>query len=415
MTASGQPMKLSSLFMRTVETDVVVIGGGVAGLWTLAQLRKAGYEALLLENNRLGGGQTLCSQGIIHGGMKYALGGLLSAETESIANMPETWLQCLKGQGEVDLRGVRMLSEHHYMWSERSLASRFTTFFGSKMLRGRIEAIQGDERPELLRDPSFKGNVYRLNDIVLDTYSLIETLAHAHKSRIYKVTPQNCHLEVDDRHHTKAIFITAAGTEPIRIHPRTVIFTAGRGNQELLNDTGLKTPQMQLRPLHMVMMQHADLPDLYAHCIGTSAKPRVTITTHPGHDGQKIWYIGGELAERGVERDDRLQIEEAMQEIQALFPWKSFTGARWKTLRVDRAEPAQENFLKPDNAFAQMHGNNIIGWPTKLALAPNLGQQILDLLKADQIHPSAPVLQEPLPLLFPEFGRSISDIMAGVN
>ncbi len=67
------PLKIMALKSnQTVTVDLVIIGGGVAGLWTLNRLRNAGLNAILLENSSLGGGQTMHSQGIIHSGAKYA-------------------------------------------------------------------------------------------------------------------------------------------------------------------------------------------------------------------------------------------------------------------------------------------------------------------------------------------------------
>ncbi|MFN7609893.1 MAG: FAD-dependent oxidoreductase, partial [bacterium] len=51
--------------------DVVLIGGGIAGLWLANVLQQKGYTVALLEENTLGGEQTLASQGMIHGGQKY--------------------------------------------------------------------------------------------------------------------------------------------------------------------------------------------------------------------------------------------------------------------------------------------------------------------------------------------------------
>ena len=59
-------------------TDIVIFGGGIAGLWLLDRLRIQGYQVILLESSSLGGGQTYASQGIIHGGLKYALGGSIA-------------------------------------------------------------------------------------------------------------------------------------------------------------------------------------------------------------------------------------------------------------------------------------------------------------------------------------------------
>jgi len=58
--------------MRT-ELDVLVLGGGIAGLWTLDTLHRRGYRVALLEQARLGQGQSIQAQGIVHGGGKYAL------------------------------------------------------------------------------------------------------------------------------------------------------------------------------------------------------------------------------------------------------------------------------------------------------------------------------------------------------
>jgi glycerol-3-phosphate dehydrogenase len=62
---------------QTLHIDIAIIGGGVAGLWALNQLRNRGFSAVLFEQEALGGYQTMASQGMIHGGIKYALGGRL--------------------------------------------------------------------------------------------------------------------------------------------------------------------------------------------------------------------------------------------------------------------------------------------------------------------------------------------------
>ena len=54
-----------------IKVDNLIIGGGVAALWLNAQARQAGLNTLLVAPD-LGGGQSLLSQGIIHGGTKYA-------------------------------------------------------------------------------------------------------------------------------------------------------------------------------------------------------------------------------------------------------------------------------------------------------------------------------------------------------
>ncbi|HCC44093.1 MAG TPA: FAD-binding oxidoreductase, partial [Gammaproteobacteria bacterium] len=51
--------------------DIAILGGGIAGLWLLNLLVSRGYSVVLLEKEALGAGQTIASQGMIHGGVKY--------------------------------------------------------------------------------------------------------------------------------------------------------------------------------------------------------------------------------------------------------------------------------------------------------------------------------------------------------
>ena len=67
---------------------------------------------------------------------------------------------------------------------------------------------------------------------------------------------------------------------------------------------------------------------------------------------------------------------------------------RWATLRVDRAEPLQSGLSRPDNAFVADEGRLLVGWPTKLALAPDFADRVINSLERDGIRPSA---VEPLP------------------
>src|SRR5690606_13154219 len=96
---------------QALSTDVLIVGGGIAGLWLNARLRRAGFATLLVEKGSLGGGQSVKSQGIIHGGTKYALHGALTGSSEAIAAMPGRWREALAGAGELDLSGVRLLSD----------------------------------------------------------------------------------------------------------------------------------------------------------------------------------------------------------------------------------------------------------------------------------------------------------------
>lgn len=366
--------------MTDFKADIVIFGGGIAGLWALNRLRQLNYQAILLETDALGSGQTLLSQGMIHGGMKYALSGTLSNAANAIARMPKVWDDCLQGKGDIDLSTVKVLSRDYLMWSSGQLGSRMATFFASKLVRGRIETVKKSALPTAFQNENFKGQAYRLNDIVLDAESLVKTLSEPYQDWIY---------QLDDY----SFNANSGKIENIKLGEHTLsaqcyLFAAGQGNQTLLEQVDLNTPAMQIRPLHQVFVKHKLPHKIYAHCVGTGSKPRITITSHSCEDGNSVWYLGGELAESGVERSKQQQIEFAKKELKQLFPWLDFSAAQWTTLRINRAEPAQGSGERPDNAYVNLHNNILTTWPTKLSLAPDLGQQIIAKLEAGNILPS---------------------------
>ncbi|MCQ4304138.1 FAD-dependent oxidoreductase [Stutzerimonas frequens] len=377
---------------ESLSTDVLIVGGGVAGLWLNARLRRLGFATLLADKGALGGGQSVKSQGIIHGGTKYALSGALTGASEAIADMPRRWREALEGKGELDLSGVRLLSDAHYLWSPGTLAGNLTSFFASKAVRSRVGQVKGDELPPALQHPRFKGKVYRLSELVLDVPSLIARLAELAGDSL--LACQQIEPLLDDN---ELVGLRVDGRE---IRAQRIVFSAGGGTAELLASLGLQQPAMQRRPLHMVIVKAPTLKPLYAHCLGGGTKPRITVTSHPTADGEWVWYLGGDLAEAdGVARDEAAQIAVAKKELAELVPWIDLSSAQWATLRIDRAEPAQSALARPDNAFLAEQGRLLVGWPTKLALSPDFSDRVEAALARDGIrpgqHPALPELPRP--------------------
>ncbi len=373
----------------SLSTDVLIVGGGVAGLWLNARLRRLGYSTLLVDKGVLGGGQSVKSQGIIHGGTKYALSGALTGASEAIADMPRRWREALEGNGELDLTGVRLLSDAHYLWSPGTLTGNLTSFFASKAVRSRVGQVKGGDLPPALQDPRFKGKVYRLSELVLDVPSLIQRLAELAGPGLLKADRIEPLLEDGE--------LSGLLIDGRSVRAQRIVLTAGAGNAELLSALGLVQPAMQKRPLHMVIVKAPTLKPLYAHCLGGGSKPRITVTSHSAGDGGWVWYLGGDLAEAsGVARDEAGQIAAAQRELAELVPWIDLSEAKWATLRIDRAEPAQSALARPDNAFLAEQGRLLVGWPTKLALSPDFADRVEAALVRDAIHPQP---QPPLPEL----------------
>lgn len=369
------------------KTDIIIFGGGIAGLWLLNRLSNAGYSTLLLENQQLGGGQTLVSQGMIHGGLKYALAGALNDESEAIAAMPDRWRRCLTGEDAVDLSQAKVLSDVFYMWSGASLASRFTGFAASKALRGRIDKLKKDSYPDFFQAKGFKGNVYKLHDPVLDTHSLLKTLLTPWQQQAYTFDGDI----KDYQEHSDGCDISLNNDgERVDIRCKQIISTAGKGTEDLLKTLGYQAPRMQLRPLHQVAVSSPTLKPLYAHALGLNSAPRMTISSHQRDNSHWVWFLGGDLSTNGIDRDAQSQIEYAKTELQSLMPWHTLNDADWRTVRVDRAEPKQQSLIKPDDVFAEYAADStMVCWPTKLTLAPRLGDRVVQLLNDKSISASA--------------------------
>ncbi|MDT8311042.1 MAG: FAD-dependent oxidoreductase [Methylophaga sp.] len=382
--------------VKTLQADVVIVGAGIAGLWLHHRLNQLGYHALLLEKDQIGHAQTLAAQGIIHGGSKYALNGILSNAAQAISAMPARWKACLDGHGEIDLSNVRVFTEHQLLWSTKSLSSKMLSFFASKALQSRMQPVPKSQRTGLFADPGFKGALYQLDEPVLDVHSLLQNLTTSFKDRILKTpnSPVTCQFENGQLKSLRY------GDE-LQISAQQFVFTAGEGMAELLPQLALKKPQMQKRPLQMLLCKAEDprtpLPNIYAHSLGSGSKPIATISSHPDKTGNIVWYLGGNIAEDGVGKDPDVLINEAKALLKQILPWFTLPELDWVTYNVNRAEPKQSGFSRPDSAFVKSHGNIHIAWPTKLALAPDLSDKVINALQTQNLQKTAPVNDDVLP------------------
>ncbi len=389
---------------KKIYADIVIIGGGIAGLWLLNRLRPSDLSVILLESGSLGGGQTHKSQGIIHGGMKYALQGESTPAAQAIANMPTIWKECLKGRGEIDLSNVPILSNQQYLWSTGSLTSKLAGFFAGLTLKSHTQALDQNDFPLIFQHPQFHGSVYSLDETVIDVHALLRELMIPNQDVIFKIDPmEENHLELDDQDHLTSFTIHSGSMQTIEVHAQKYIFTAGEGNELFLRKLKHHTIKAQRRPLHMVIVKHEHDCPLYAHCLGLGTTPRLTITTHKAHDGKFIWYLGGQIAEEGIRLNSEEQILVAKKELKELFSWLDFSKAEFASFYVDRAENSQPHGHRPDSCYLQEVKNSIIAWPTKLAFAPLLSHDIIQCLSNAHIKPGMTDLRElrawPMPAL----------------
>lgn len=368
-----------------IQRDIIIFGGGIAGLWALRRLVDAGYDAALIEKDTLGGEQTLASQGMIHGGQKYAITGQVTDHARSIAAMPARWDACLNGSGDIDLSSTKPLSPSQIMWPAGGMLSEMAIFAAAKLVQDETVKLDKQEWPEALKsNPEFKGNVYLMKEEVLDTKSLIKALVTPVQDRVYRgaltTLDQNGSMNVDG----------------VSIKAKTVIFCAGKGNEEGIKLAGFDTVMTQRRPLKQIMV--APVPfAFYGHGIVGNPKPRMTVTSHSIGDGQYVWYLGGDIAEKGVSKSDKEQIAFACSELEEVFPQIDWPAKDFAVWAGDRAEPYSDKGALPAGPYLYSNGKISVGWPTKLTFAPGFGDLVIDRVKELGIAPAPQGQALPLP------------------
>ncbi|TWT45797.1 hypothetical protein RAS1_22300 [Phycisphaerae bacterium RAS1] len=375
---------------RRIELDVLVFGGGAAALWTLDELVRAGHAAAAIESKRLGEPQTVCAQGIIHGGLKYTLDGGLSESAEAIREMPGVWRACLAGRRQPDLRRTRVRSESCLLWRTRTWKS-WAGMVGAKVgLRVAPVPLEREDWPAILH--GCPGEVYRLDEQVIDPVSLLSDFATTHATRLVAAAARP--PEFTNETGRVTVQIQLSDGRPASFQASTVIFAAGEGNAALRVSAGLGSDAMQRRPLHMAMVR-GDLPPLNGHCVDGGAT-RVTITSDTDSGGRTVWQLGGQISEAGVSESRDELIHRSRRELEEVIPGIALDHAEWATYRVDRAEAAAGG-KRPADVSILRDGPFLTAWPTKMALAPHLAEKIVRLLPPPRVATNMPTIPSEWP------------------
>lgn len=370
--------------------DVLLVGGGIAGLWSLHALRAAGYDARLLEARALGEGQSIQAQGIVHGGGKYALRNVGDVDAaRAIREMPARWGAALRGEGGPDLREAQLLSPECWLWlPRRSLLAWVERLGLLPLLRGGgVLAFPPRKRaredwPELLRRHAL--GAWSMAEPVLGTASVLAALGAAQRDHI-RLYDAGAGLRGLGGHGP--VRLRAPGGEELSLQANAVVLCAGAGNEELLAAAGTGEGWMQRRPLRMLLLR-GPLPDLHGHCI-RGGRTLATVTSVPLDDGRRAWQVGGELAERGAEMGEREFLAAAVAGLRRVLPGLDLSGVEASSYTAVRAEAVNAGGRRPSGVQLQRVAGLPLwaAWPTKWAMAPLLADELLAELRRNGLRP----------------------------
>lgn len=385
--------------MREARCDVLVLGGGVCGLWTLHALLAAGYDAWLLEKTALGDGQTIASQGILHAGAKYRLPGNAVDASRAVADVQAVWRTAMAAEaGEPDLSQARVIERRTSLWTLPSLGSRIAAKGAAGVLRSCVRKLERDERPGVFAAAPAGVEVYETDECVLDPASLVDALRSQQRNRVrlgqtHSLNPSESGvlIRLDEAWANRAAgaAVTHGAEETFGVLASAVVLAAGVGNEGLISACGGDPSAMQRRPLHQLVAIGAPF-DLNGHCLQLSLdKPALTVTTGV-LNGERTWCLGGGPSEEGVGRSKDEQIEAGRAALTRCLPWVDSAGLRWEAFTIDRAE-GQNGGKRPADAVATWVTDRALAvWPTKLVLAPRAAAMVVDRLRERGIEPSGP-------------------------
>lgn len=381
----------------TVHVDVLFVGGGIAGLWLLNCVRRAGYSALLVEAERIGAGQSGASQGfVVH---RPRTGATLPTEKETaeLASVVERWRAQLAGTGQPDLGAVRVLSELPLLWTIPVEPRRHWL---DRLLRrkpaeaaGAADSVPESGLPAVLRHVLRRGALSAQPGFVVDNRSLLEALAAPVRDAL--LLTQGAAVMARDG----GFSVRIDEREPVVLRGRRTVYATGVG-ANLLGSVSLQVWHQQ-----MVMIRGEGLADdLYVNAVDATGRRLFNVSAHRDAAGRPVWYYGGAMIEAGERVDAAQQIRNCRRDLARYLPWLAQTGLEFAAHRVDRAAVRMRNGLA---LLPQLRceGQQIIAWPANLSTMPLLGDRLLGQLARDRIEPRAadlhPLADWPQPAFAP--------------
>ncbi|MEM7622034.1 MAG: FAD-dependent oxidoreductase [Planctomycetota bacterium] len=355
---------------------VLVVGGGVCGLWTLWSLRARGHDAWLVEGDGLGSGQTLASQGILHAGVKYRLPGNTTDSSKSVADVQPVWEAALAGRSGPDLSSVRTVSAVTHLWSLPSLGARMAAEVATRVMRSGTARVDRGRSGDAFAIAPKGVAVFEASERVIEPLGIVASLRGACGGR---ARSGRC---VGLEHGDDGFIARIAGADDgvVEVEASSVVCAAGIGNEALISELGGDAPSVcQRRPLHQVVGRGAPVV-LNGHCLQASDKPALTVTTGE-LDGERTWYLGGDLAETGVGLSSDEQCTRARTAVERCLGWLDVSGVVWSSFEIDRAEGKTEDGKRPDGPVVREIVPGVVAvWPTKLVLAPVAAERVVEAI-----------------------------------
>jgi hypothetical protein len=368
--------------------DVLIIGGGIMGLWLLNDLRRARYTALLLERRELGGEQTCHSHVYIHQGHLYR-DVELAEHLKNIQPLWDAWLGSRTPQYEA--------SQSFFGFASSADAQQKTNFWSDPRLRLAYTPIA----PRAI-SPALQGGAVRVvrstPERCLNGAWLMSELSQSPSvsdciSRIQEVTAIRIDLATETVTEVEVLMANGAR---LTFQPGALVLTAGMGNQPLLDLAsggrsallGRMREAQQIRKGHMLIVrgeQH-DLPPLTG--VFPSFGGLFIVSRMEGDD--TVWLISdnrsplSSVSHDWITHDVRWWLPRVLTSLRDVAPNAFSRPERlyWGIYEAPKAEGRQSGLLPSEERIEQFGLRNLWAvWPSKLTLAPEASRVMLEQIR----------------------------------
>ncbi len=381
--------------MSSIETDVLILGGGITGLWLLNDVVNRGLGAILLEKNELGGAQTCHSHVYVHQGHLYHEASLATV----VKKVAEQWATMVCRN---NLQPIETAS--HFGFTSPADAQQRADLWGRDDLQLPSQQLPRKAFPKALAGGAVR-IVYESPEFCLDGEVLMRHLGSRVEQHIGAIADVTGFESRSKR--IEAVRVALRSGASARIVPKVVVLCAGAENQVLLllasgGSRGHLTSvqdQQQIRKAHMLVVRGAekDLPPL------TGVFPNIggLFLVSRRLDGETVWLVSDDrsptlgFVEDWMRFDTRWWFPRIWSSLGRLAP--RFFGhpecLQWGIYDAPKAEGRATGSIPHEEKILKFAWDNLWAvWPTKLTLAPQVSSKLVDEMRsAGVVQPSSPV------------------------
>ncbi|MBC8031913.1 MAG: FAD-dependent oxidoreductase [Pyrinomonadaceae bacterium] len=298
-------MTLFSSALPILDVDVVIVGGGIQGLWLLADLIDAGYQTILLERQRPGFGQTGHAHVFLHEGHLYAS---MLREQQNDAVQRVMPLLTANGLWETALAGGRLQkakalrSEFFIGWS--NVVSGLE--FANRCALANLHCDRIDQMPGKFGAWANLPSLYQSKGVCLESSVLLDQLLTFSDIRkrvgcCHKISVEANELGSYDflAEHDSELAEKNTRTLSLQVRARAVVLSAGTGNEHLIDhlfegptrQPNPKATKQQTVKTFMLVVRHLNgsLPPV------TGMFPDfggIFMVSREDAQGRTVWLIG---------------------------------------------------------------------------------------------------------------------------